>query len=393
MNYDLKIRNSEGDILIPSVRDGVTLTSYRVRMPGVLRFAALIDDELNISEGNKVAFFVDGRKVFLGYIFRRRLSADGRFWEVMACDQIRYFKNSYSLVYRNARASQVLRTICDELGLKTGFIAKTTHVIPYGEEKENTIGRIVHNALERELANNNTLYTVFDDFGEVTLKSARAMTVDSLICPDTVSKIQYSSSINSEAFNRIIAIYTDMRSGKYQKFVAKDSDRIREWGPLQKIEHLREHENGDAKAQALLARYNSPFEELKVKCFGDICVRAGSRVPVDLPHVGRKFMIAESCIHTFSGNSHMMELDLVNENKYNIRTAFMPVVEGDEVLETEGIEKGITYFSTIGKDIEGFDAAKEPKVAVAVPTLLKGENFNYVSPSLGNGTEVSIVKW
>ncbi|MCL2087706.1 MAG: hypothetical protein FWH05_08980, partial [Oscillospiraceae bacterium] len=48
-----------------------------------------IDDELNISEGNKVAFFVDGRKVFLGYIFRRRLSADGRFWEVMACDQIR----------------------------------------------------------------------------------------------------------------------------------------------------------------------------------------------------------------------------------------------------------------------------------------------------------------
>jgi len=71
----------------------------------------------------------------------------------------------------------------------------------------------------------------------------------------------------------------------------------------------------------------------------------------------------------------------------------MPVVEGDEVLETEGIEKGITYFSTIGKDIEGFDAAKEPKVAVAVPTLLKGENFNYVSPSLGNGTEVSIVKW
>ncbi|MCL2087531.1 MAG: hypothetical protein FWH05_08085, partial [Oscillospiraceae bacterium] len=113
----------------------------------------------------------------------------------MACDQIRYFKNSYSLVYRNARASQVLRTICDELELKTGFIAKTTHVIPYGEEKENTIGRIVHNALERELANNNTLYTVFDDFGEVTLKSARAMTVDSLICPDTVSKIQYSSSI------------------------------------------------------------------------------------------------------------------------------------------------------------------------------------------------------
>ncbi|MCL2087415.1 MAG: hypothetical protein FWH05_07475, partial [Oscillospiraceae bacterium] len=68
---------------------------------------------------------------------------------------------------------------------------------------------------------------------------------------------------------------------------------------------------------------------------------------------------AESCIHTFSGNSHMMELDLVNENKYNIRTAFMPVVEGDESLETEGIEKGITYFSTMGKEHRGYDLGNE----------------------------------
>ena len=69
-----------------------------------------------------------------------------------------------------------------------------------------------------------------------------------------------------------------------------------------------------AKAEALLKTHNKVFRTLSIKgCFGDIRVRGGSGVFVDL-HLGdmkaKQRMLVEKATHTFELDHHSMELEL-----------------------------------------------------------------------------------
>ncbi len=74
------------------------------------------------------------------------------------------------------------------------------------------------------------------------------------------------------------------------------------------------HENGIAKANALLSLYNSKTRNLKIsKAFGDVRVRAGT-MPVIQLSLGdislQNYMLVEKATHTWNGDEHWMDLTL-----------------------------------------------------------------------------------
>lgn len=316
MNYELIISDGE-KAFSPVVVDGIEWSTVRAGAAGKLAFS-IVRDEANIpSEGARVTLSVDGRDVFCGYIFGRRWDKEGII-SITAYDQLRYFKNRDTYVYSGKTATQVVKMLTADFGMKTAEIADTKYVIPARVEDNETLFDIAENALDLTTQSTGEMFVLFDDFGKITLKNIADMKVEDeqgylMFDESTAENFDFSTSIDN-TFNQIKLTREDKKSGKREVYTARDDGNIRSWGVLQYYGKLSGDENGKAKADALLKLYNAKSRGLKLKnAVGDIRVRAGSMVGVSLKSSGAdysEFMLVESASHLFRENEHLMTLTL-----------------------------------------------------------------------------------
>ena len=312
MNIELIVQNGS-KIYVPLVKDGIVWTTDRKGTPGQLRFSVLKDKDLNITEGNAVRLKVDGKGVFYGFIFTKKRDKEGII-DIVAYDQLRYFKNKDTYVYTNKTAGEFLKMLISDFKLNAGDIEDTKYKIPSRVEENSTLFDMVQNALDLTLQNKKELYVLYDDFGKLTLKNIGSMKVPILIDEETASNFKYSSSIDNNTYNKIKLSFNNEKTGKREIFIAQNSQNMNAWGILQYYEVLQKAENGKAKADALLELYNKKTRNLSINdAFGDIRVRAGSMVIVKL-NLGdintQNYMLVEKCKHTFTRDTYMMDLTL-----------------------------------------------------------------------------------
>lgn len=312
MNCEIFIQNGT-KICAPAVQEGIEWTTERKGSPGKLTFKVLMDDALDIQEGNEVQFNVDGKHVFYGYIFRRSFDKE-HIMNITCYDQLRYFKNKDTYVYTGMTASQVLQMVCDDFLLKTGDVEDTGFVIAKKNEQNKTLFDIVQNALDDTLLNARKLYVLYDDYGRIALKNIASMKVPLLIDEETGQNFDYTSSIDSQTYNQIKLTRENKDTAKRDVYITKDTEHINEWGVLQYYETLQEGENGQAKAEALLNLYNTKTRNLSIKeAFGDIRIRAGTAplIRFDLGEVKlNNFMVCDRVKHSFKNGEHTMDLTL-----------------------------------------------------------------------------------
>lgn len=312
MSAELIIQNGT-KLFIPAVEEGIEWSTERTGTPGKLTFKVLIDDVLDIQEGNAVRFKWNDQNVFYGFIFSKKRDKE-KIYTITAYDQLRYLKNKETYVYENMTAGEVIQMICADFGMQAGDMDDTGYVIPSRVEDNQTLFDIIGNALDQTLTNTGFMYVMYDDFGKVTLKGLDNMAVPLLIDEETGENFDYESSIDGETYNKIKLIYDNEETGQRDVYVAQDSNNMNNWGVLQHYDTLSEGENGQAKADALLSLYNQKTRRLTIQgAFGDCRVRAGSLVGVimDLGDVKlQNFMLVENCRHVFKLDEHTMELKL-----------------------------------------------------------------------------------
>lgn len=311
-------------LFTPVVEDGITWSLERRGAPGELSFRIKPDKVLKLEEGDAVQFLWNGDKVFYGFLFEKRETQDG-FVAVTCYDQLRYLKNKDTYVYKKKRADQVIKMIAEDFGLKVGKLAKTSHVIPYKVEDDVTLFDIIENALDDTLVAETKMYVLFDQFGKLTLKNIKNMNVDIMIDAQTGQTYSYTSSINSDTYNKIKLSYSNDSTQTREIYIAKDSRHIRQWGVLQyykktdgSVSKTSDHGVSKAlanKTKALIELYNTKNRRLQVnKCFGNVRVRAGSRVVVSLKLHDLEilsYMMVEKVKHHFEDVTHTMDITLV----------------------------------------------------------------------------------
>lgn len=309
---ELLIQNGS-KVFIPVVIDGIEWTTERYGSPGKLTFKVLLDDALDITEGNAVRFKKDNNNIFYGFIFSKKMDKD-KIITVTAYDQLRYLKNKATYVYENMTAGEVIKMVATDFGLQTGYLENTGYKIPSRVEDGKTLFDIIQGALDDTLINQSYMYVMYDDFGKITLKGLDSMRLNLLIDETTGENFDYTSSIDDNTYNQVKLYYDNEKTGQRDVYVVKDSNTINQWGLLQYYESLQEGEDGKTKAEALLKLYNAKTRTLSIKnAIGDVRVRAGSMVVVvlDLGDVKvNNLMLVESCKHSFNENEHMMELKL-----------------------------------------------------------------------------------
>jgi hypothetical protein len=313
--------NNEGKLQEPIVEEGIAWETERKGVPGKLTFNVLTDTILNFTEGNHVRMAVDGKNVFYGFVFTKKRDKDGII-KVTAYDQLRYLKNKHVMHYIGLTASEVIRRLAADFQLRVGEIEDTEYVIPQRIEDGKTLFDIIYNALDLTLDNKKKLYVLYDDFGKLTLKNIESTKLDLLIDAETAEDFNYKSSIDENTFNRIRLDYENKDTGKREVFISPQdpeeftaSENIKKWGVLQYCEKIDEKTiNPQTKADALLGLYNKKTRSLSIdNAFGDIRVRAGSSIPVqlDLGDIQVKnYMLVERAKHIFTNRQHSMNLSL-----------------------------------------------------------------------------------
>ena len=312
METELIIQNGK-TIYSPAVIEGIEWSTERSGSPGQLTFKVLEDKELEITEGNAVRFKYKENNVFYGFIFTRKIDSEGVI-SVTAYDQLRYLKNKDTYVYTNKTLTQVVKRIISDFSLKKGTLENTKYKIPSRVEDNQSLFDIIANAQDLTMMNRGKMYVLFDDFGKIALKNINKMKVNIIIDPDTGQKYDYTSSIDSDTYNKIKLYYDNGSAGKREVYIAKSSENINAWGVLQYYEKLEDGENGKVKADTLLNLYNARKKTLSINnAIGDQRVRAGSMVIVSMTIDHTKilqYMLVEKCKHTYKDNAHWMNLTL-----------------------------------------------------------------------------------
>lgn len=319
MDIELLISDPSGNkSYIPVVEEGIEWSTERRSTPGKLTFKIIRDDIIDFKEGATVRLKVDGKEVFFGFVFTKRRDKN-QIISVTAYDQLRYLNNKDTYVYENKTAAEFIKMIATDFNLKTGTLEDTKFKIASRVEDNTSLFDMIENALDLTLQNTKEMFVMFDEFGKITLKNIASMRVGEesaylLIDEETGENFEYSSSIDSDVYNKIKLSYDNEDTGKRDIYIAQDGTHMNEWGVLQYFDTLSKGENGQAKADALLKLYNKKSRNLKItNAIGDTRVRAGSFVVVSLA-LGdvnlKNFMLVEKVRHTFKLDQHVMDLTL-----------------------------------------------------------------------------------
>ena len=310
------IINHDGDIQAPVIVDEITLQTEIQSYPGTLKFTVYKDEILDFDEGDAVRLSIDGKIIFCGFVFDKSRNKDIKQIEVTAYDQIKYLtKNSDTYTYTNKTASDVIKMLAEDLGLQTGDIEDTNYRLFDMVEEDTCLYDIIQNALDYTIVNTGMYYILYDDAGYLTLKSLENMQTNLYIDEETAEDFEYKTSIDEQTYNQIKLRYEDEDTGVTKLYIVKDTANINKWGLLQYTDTVEDSEDGITKAETLLKLYNQKTRKLTIQnAFGRIDIRAGSLLYINL-NVGDIIvncpMLVNKCIHTFDGDMHFMELDVI----------------------------------------------------------------------------------
>lgn len=317
---ELLIDNKDGNVWdISNIVSGITWKTSRIGKPGSLDFTLLKgslwqEPGFKYRNGDIVRFRFNGQNVFYGYIF----SVDGGKDEnvkIKCYDQIRYLTNTDTYVFSNITATEIIRQIADDFQLQVGTLADSQYRIPSMVEDGQKLIDIIDKALTYTLINADLNFVLYDDFGSLTLRNTADMMVDFVLGDNSLMhNYSFKSSIDNDTYNRVKVYQDNEETGRREVYIAQDSENIAKWGLLQLYQAADENMN-PAQVQelvdTLITLKNREMKELKLDCMGDIRIRAGCYVPVQISEYGidQPFLIDE-CTHRWYGNDHQMQVTL-----------------------------------------------------------------------------------
>lgn len=305
----------------PIVLGGVQWETAQKGEPGKLTFTVVKDEIISFNEGAKVTLNIDGTPLFVGYVFTKTRNKDHHI-QVVAYDQLRYFKNKDVYVYKNKTASELVKMLAADYKLTVGTVEDTGYKIKQRVEDGQTLFDIVENALKITQDSTNKVFVLYDDAGKITLKNIQSMKLKTVIDDETAEDFDYSSSIDGETYNSI-KLVKEVGKGKKKRNVTaavKDDGTMAQWGRLQYYEKISDDINLQARAESLLKQYNHKTRSLRIQgALGDPTVRAGCMLPVmlnlgDIVH--NSYLICQRVIHTWEQGHHRMDIELAGGDRF-----------------------------------------------------------------------------
>ena len=318
MEYKLLVYNiaSQSVYDYAPITEKVTYTTNRKLSAGELNFTYIQKVPVNMAEGAKVQFYVNGRGIFEGYVFTIEQDRQG-IVEVTAYDQLRYLKTNESYAFIGKTLGEIIQQIATDMQLQTGTLENTGYVIPMLTKEDTQCLDIIDYALGLTQYNTGKTYSLFDDFGKISLREA-----GSLLCAEIIGNrslltdYTFKSDIDSDTYNQIKLVRPNKETGQGDVYIFNDSSTIGKWGLLQKYEKVDENLNEaqiSEQGNIMMAYYDRVLKDVSVDCIGIPGLRAGGMVTLkirDIPELRSGYrLLLDKVKHKFSTGEHTMSFE------------------------------------------------------------------------------------
>lgn len=319
MTYRLLVFNQMTNTMYDYARitKETTYTTNRSGSAGQLDFSYYYDKPINMTEGAKVEFYVDGKEVFLGYVFTIEQDRWGVV-KVKAYDQLRYLKTNASYSFVGKRLGEIIQQIATDMQLQTGILEDTGYVIPTLTKENTECLDIIDYGLMVTQNNTGKVFSLFDDFGKLSLKEGKNMMSTALIGDGSLlTEYSYKSDIDSDTYNQVKLVRPNKDTGQGDTYIFKDSETIKKWGLLQKYEKVDENLNEaqiNQQGTIMMAYYNRVLKSMSIDSIGVIGLKAGGMVMLkisDIPELKSGYwLLLDKVKHKFSDNDHTMNIEV-----------------------------------------------------------------------------------
>lgn len=319
MSYKLLIFNAEANTMYDyaPVTQKVSYTTNRNGSAGKLTFTYLQEKPINLTEGAKVQFYVDGKEIFLGFVFVIEQDRWGGV-SVTAYDQLRYLKSKSSYSFAGKKLGEIIQQIATDMQLQTGSLEDVGYVIPTLTKENTECLDIIEYGLQLTQHNTGKTFVFFDDFGKLTLKEAKNMMSDILIGNGSIiTDYTYKSDIDSDTYNQVKLVRPNKETGQGDTYVFSDQSNIKKWGLLQKYEKVDENLNEaqiNEQGNIMEAYYNRVLKTISVDGVGGVPgLKAGAMAKFkikDVPELSNGYyLLLDKVKHTFSDGEHTMSVE------------------------------------------------------------------------------------
>lgn len=294
----------------------IVWSTERTGSPGKLRFTIIKSGGLSFTEGDVVRFSVDGQLQFYGWVFTKSKDRWGVI-EVTCYDRLRYLKANASYLFYSQTAGDIVRQIAADLQLDIGTVENTGYRIPSLYEEDQSCLDIIGSAVQQTTLNTGRVYVFFDDGNGLSLREASSLMSNVVIGEKSLlTDYTYKTDIDEQTYNSVKLARPNEATGRWDVFIAQDSENVGKWGLLQ----LYQTVDGDvndaqvrAQAAATLSYCNRRMRTLSVSAMGVNGLRAGQMVLMKLPGLGDidldQFVLLEKVAHTYKNEEHTMDFE------------------------------------------------------------------------------------
>ena len=297
----------------------LTISTQMEEQPGKLILNYIDNIEESISTGSAISVKVDGKGVFLGYVFKQKPYPNHEV-QLTAYDQLRYLQNKDTYNISSMTCDKIFEKICQDCQLKYKVVDRSSYPVAGKIFDNESYYSMIQYGMDQALINEGMRYMIRDNFGTLEHVELRTIASKLFIGDDSLlTDFDYEISIDDETYNQIKLIREDTETKKRKVYIVKDSNNINRWGVLQYFDKVDENMNSaqiEAQADNLLKLKNKETKTLKLTCIGDLRVREGVAVVVGIKALEKygvkynTYYFVNSCDHKFENGRHTMTLDM-----------------------------------------------------------------------------------
>lgn len=302
----------------------IKVDKFMKRQASTISFKMLKSQGDKIELGNKISLNYDGKNVFVGFIFNINENENDVI-TVKGYDQLRYLKNSHTMLIKNKTATKVIQDIATEFNLKIGKMVDTVvDIAPKQKIIENkTLIDIIYDCLEDTMIANNQKgarkqeFLLYDKNGQLSLSKLTDLKSNLILTEKNCYGYSYEMDIDNKTYSKIYIYYKDDNEHKINKFIIDDSNLTKKYGVLQKTINTQRitKEQAEQYGKKLLKYYGVPQQRFKLKTLiGDVDIIGGTSIAVRFNSIYKNisnYMVVDKVTHIFSDNDYTMELDLL----------------------------------------------------------------------------------
>lgn len=300
------------------------MTTHIKDEPGKATFNIVKSDgPINFNEGAGVEIRLNGFGLFKGFVFEKTITQEKYMMKVVCYDQLRYLKNKDAKVFVGLTSDKIFSQICDEYVLKYKVVDKSNYVCTPRSNDDVTLYEMIQRALDDTLIHTGEWYVIIDNFGTLQHVNVYSLQPQILIGDsEGLVEFNYKTDIDTQTYDQIALYKDDTESGKRKVIVVNDTmnggNNLLNWGVLQLYEKVDENVT-DAqmkqKALKLLDLYNHPTRTLSLTAYGNVKVRAGSILQVNIRkmanmNINNEVVLVTDCTHKIDNNVHTMKLSV-----------------------------------------------------------------------------------